>query len=167
MDLRDLSMTGDVWRVSIPLAASMVKPIVVPRSNRLGPRNINNQATTVRRDGITILGFGFNFVSTGAATLTLRSADSAFIEGTTTTYPIYAFDAGAAGTWQQTFDHCVIPLSPAKYNPTPSDGATLELATSSGVSSGGMFMAWGIHGQLDIGGRYSYTGSPALYDTDF
>ena len=169
MYLRDLDMAGDLWRVSVPLAAEMTKSIVIPRPQREGPGALTGQKTTARRDGITIIGFALNFHSTSSNTknVVLRSSDPAFIEGTTTNYEIYRCSVPSGSqAFDQVVTPCVIPLSPAHYNPTPSDGATLQIVTPAGITDGGL-LVWGIHGQLDIGGRRSFTGSPADYSTGF
>jgi len=171
--LRDIEAAGDLWRVSIPLAANMAKDIVIPRPQREGPGALTGQKTTARRDGITILGFAISAHCDGnnAKTVTLRSSDPAFIEGTTTTYDIWRVDIHTGSSrYDQTVSPCIVPLSPAHYNPTPSDGATLQLTTSNNAGTGtitGTVMVWGVHGQLDIGGRRSFTGSPADYSVGF
>jgi hypothetical protein len=174
--LRDLDMAGDLWRVSVDLPeANGTKSLVIPRPNREGPANIAGGRTTSRRDGITILGFALNIetAGSGAKVVELRSSDPAFIEGTVTNYPIYKVKIGGHSgihDFQQTVSPCVIPLSPASYNPTPADGATVQVDIS-GLGGGdsliGFLLMWGIHGQLDIGGRRSYTGSPADYSVGF
>ena len=169
--LRDIEAAGDLWRVSIPLVENMSKDIVIPRPQREGPGALTGQKTTARRDGITILGFAISAHcdSTGTKTITLRSSDPAFIEGTTTVYDIWKVDVHAgANRYDQTVSPCIVPLSPAHYNPTPSDGATLQLTTNNpGGTITGTVMVWGVHGQLDIGGRRSFTGSPADYGVGF
>jgi hypothetical protein len=174
--LRDIEAAGDLWRVSVDIPeVNGTKSLVIPRPHHEGPANIAGGRTTSRRDGITIIGFALNVETEGSGdkVVEIRSNDPAFIEGTVNNYAIYKVKLGGhAGIhdYQQTVSPCVIPLSPAGYNPTPTDGATLQVNVS-GVSAGntvkGYLLMWGVHGQLDIGGRRSFTGSPANYSVGF
>jgi len=146
---------GTPWRISKTLGASMSSvPLLVPEPNRVA---LNNTARN--RDGITILGFSYNIVTTSTNGITIQSLDPAHIEGTTTTLTIWSFAPGAAGTYQHTVSPCFIPLSHAHYIPTPSDGATLAVSTGASVT-GGFLLMWGVYGQVDVSGKQAFSGSP-------
>lgn len=164
MHLLDPSMSGDLWRVTEDLPANTTRSLVIPRPALGGPTNIGGQLTVARRDGITILGYVIDYVFTGAGTITLESADDRYPTlGATTDNPIQKITRAAAAVGTLVVTPCYIPLTPAAYQFTPTNGATLQIQSSTNVT--GSITIWGIHGQLDIGGRNAFTGSPVDYST--
>ena len=163
VSLRELDEYGEVWRISQPLAASITnQSLVIPKPYFAGNVNIANQYTVNRQYGIVILGFAYNFYSSGATNVTLNAYDPWVTEGTITNVPIWHHTVGAGGYYNQTVSDAVIPLSPADRradaSPVFADGATLRLSTGSNLTNG-FLLIWGIHTQRDFG-RQSLTGSP-------
>ena len=163
--LESLDRFGDYWRVSIPVTASLDIPLVTPEGYLAGPENIGGIPSVNRRDGITVLGVAASVVAGagGAATVTLRSVDPAYLEGQTVNYDIWQLACIASGSAQQALDNCALTLSPANTRVSPgTTGATLQLVTNANASSG-FITVWGVYGQAEIGNAKSFSGSPAGY----
>lgn len=164
MSYSDIDRYGDLWRVSLSLTASMDQAIVTPAGYLAGPENIGGIPTVNRRGGITILGVAAYLTSgAGAASITLRSVDPAYIAGQINNYDIWSIGCGATTTVEQSVTDCMWTLSPANTRISPSTtGANLQLVTSANVSAG-FITVWGVYGQSEIGSRHSFSGSPAVY----
>lgn len=164
VSLTDLDQDGELWRVSIPLTASMSSvTLVTPKPYFAGNVNIANQYSVNRQYGIVLMGFSYNFYTSGASSITLNSYDPWIAEGTITETPIWSHPVGAAGYYSHSAHNLIVPLSPADRRPDASpefaNGATLRITTASNLTAGSILL-WGIHTQKDFG-RYGLTGSPA------
>lgn len=166
VSLRELDGAGDLWRTGRLLASSLDTDIVIPRPFIDGPNALGAHRSVTRRDGITILGVAISVVHTGTGWVRLNSSDPAFGSSGTIDDPVHEFHFTGTASSQQVVDDCVWCISPANYIATPTTGATLQLQSSTNITVG-WITVWGIHGQLDIGGRRSYTSSPADYSVGF
>lgn len=163
IDLNFLESIGEPWRVTADLTAS-VSNIVVPTPYKRGNTTQAGDRFGLRY-GITILAIHYTYVAGAAAVgFDLTASDESYVPGTSRTWTLWQERSQAASRVSNVLTDLWIPLSPALIQPTPVNGASLNLVVTGTAPTSGFLSIFGIHTTKTFGDM-GYSGSPAVFPT--
>lgn len=163
IDLNFLESIGEPWRVTADLTAS-ISSIVVPTTYKRGNTTQAGDRFGLRY-GITILALHYTYVAGAAAVgFDLTASDESYVPGTSRTWTLWKERSQAASRVSNVLTDLWIPLSPALIQPTPVNGASLNLVVTGTAPTSGFLSIFGIHTTKTFGDM-GYSGSPAVFPT--